>query len=416
MIARLVLLALLAISALAQPSTSLFKQVDEMTVALSEITGWRVLRKVPAEMLSTERFRHLVETGVKKASSKEIRADELTLKVFGFVPKDFNLARESVDLVSEQAAAFYDYKKKRLFILESTPAGPDQQLALVHELAHALADQHHPLGRYLNHDSPDDDAATARQAVMEGQATWLAWAYMSKRAGGKAEVPEKVLKEVTASPAAGDSDYPVFAKAPLYIRESLIFPYNQGMIFQDAVYHKFGRQSFDRVFTDPPLSTQQIIHPDAYFSDKNPEDPDPPPLPSILGKESRQFRLLSDGTLGEFDLSVLLRQYIGEKVGADAARHWRGATYRLYEQRRTKLPLLVYASEWDSPQSARAYFGLYRRVLKGKWKEMKISAQSEDEVSGTGDDGGFRLSISGAIVQSVEGLPVGGASAPGTLR
>ena len=406
MLARLVLLALLAIAALAQPPASVFGQVDEMTAALSEITGWPILRRVPSEMLGQDRFRRMVESGVKKASgNNEIRADELTLKIFGFVPQDFDLVRESVDLVSEQAAAFYDYKKKRLFILESTPAGPDQQLALVHELAHALADQHHRLGRYLNHGSPDDDASTAREAVMEGQATWLAWAYMSKRTGGKGEVPANVLKQITSASDADNADYPVFAKAPLYIRESLIFPYNQGMLFQDAVYHKLGRHGFDTVFTDPPLSTQQIMHPETYLSGKKPEDPDPPSLDSILGKESRRFRLLAEGTLGEFDHSVLLRQYVGEKVGEDAARHWRGGTYRLYEQRQKKSPLLLYASEWDSPESARVYFGLYRRVLKGKWKKMSVATDGDDEVNGTGDSGGFRLSISGAKVQCIEGLP-----------
>src|SRR5260370_12340886 len=113
---------------------------------------------------------------MKKTSRREeLRIEELTLKMFGFVPQDFNLERETVDLVSEQAAAFYDYNKKRLFILDSTAEGTEQRVALAHELAHALADQHHPLGRYLHHGSPDDDAATARQAGMERQATWLTW-------------------------------------------------------------------------------------------------------------------------------------------------------------------------------------------------------------------------------------------------
>ena len=117
--------------------------------------------------------------------------------MFGLVPQDFNLARETEDLLGEQAAAFYDYKKKRLYIIDSTPAGEEQQMALVHELAHALADQQHSLGKYLNQGSPDSDESTAREAVMEGQATWLTWAYEAKRAGGKGEVPLQLLDQLT---------------------------------------------------------------------------------------------------------------------------------------------------------------------------------------------------------------------------
>ncbi len=404
--ARMLILALLALAALvAQPSSSLFQQVDEMVMTLSEITGWQIREKVPSEMLTNDKFRHMVENGVKKQSNqKDVRAEELTLKMFGFVPQDFNLQQEAVDLVSEQAAAFYDYKKKRLFVLSSTPEGMERQVALVHELAHALADQHHHLGRYLTRGSPDDDASTAREAVMEGQATWLSWAYVNKHNGGKGEVPAPVIDELTRSTGAEGSEFPVFSNAPLYVRESLVFPYDEGLRFQDAVFRKLGRQSFDQLFTHPPLSTQQILHPEAYFENKKPTEPEPPSAAETFGKDARHFRDLVDGSLGEFDHSVLFRQYIGEKEGREAASHWRGGSYRLYENKREKYPVLSYVSEWDSPESARAIFGIYQRVLKGKWKKMEITMQSDQEVSGVGDSGRFRLRLSGIAVQSVEGL------------
>ncbi len=182
-----------------------------MVTALSEITGWTINKKVPAKMLGKDTFRRYVETRMKETSSNEQqRAEELTLKMFGFIPQDFNLVKETVDLVSEQAAAFYDYNKKRLFILDSTAEGAEQRVALVHELAHALADQHHPLGKYLHKGSPDDDEATARQAVMEGQATWLTWAYVAKRNGGKAEVPQAMIDQLTKSSGADGNEFPVF--------------------------------------------------------------------------------------------------------------------------------------------------------------------------------------------------------------
>jgi hypothetical protein len=400
----------LAVTAAAQPASSVFQQVDEMVTALSEITGWKVNRKVPAKMLGKDTFRRYVETRMKETSSKEQqRAEELTLKMFGFIPQDFNLAKETVDLVSEQAAAFYDYNKKRLFILDSTAEGAEQRVALVHELAHALADQHHPLGKYLHKGSPDDDEATARQAVMEGQATWLTWAYVSKRNGGKPEVPQAMLDQLTKSSGADGNEFPVFTKAPLYLRESLVFPYNEGLRFQDAVYRKIGRAGFDSVFDRAPLSTQQIMHPDLYFGNRKPDDVKLPTPQTVFGKQSRAFRTLAEGSLGELDHSLLLRQYVDEKEAVEAAGHWKGGAFRLYESKRDKHPVLNFVSTWDSKEGAQRFFELYQRVMKKKWKKYSTDARTmASTISGAGDSGKFQLTISegpgGWWVDSREGL------------
>jgi hypothetical protein len=403
MVVRLVLLALLATLLPAQQkSAALFQEVDEMTASLSEITGWPIRRKVPAKIITKEEFRHQVESRMKGSSShKELRAEELTLKMFGFIPQDFDLAKETVDLVSEQAAAFYDYSKKRLFVLDSTSEGSEQRVALVHELAHALADQQHNLGKYLHKDNPDDDASTAREAVMEGQATWLTWAYVAKRNGGKAEVSQEMIAKLTENSTADGADFPVFAKEPLYLRESLVFPYDEGMKFQDAVYKKLGKKSFDEIFNRPPRSTQQILHPIDYIEDEKPEDPDPPTLDKSIIKE---FRVLNDGSVGELDHSMLLRQFVSDRDGRDCARQWRGGAFRLYEHKRDKYTVLTYASEWSSREGARQFFTLYQRVMKGKWKQMNVTERTPDHVYGTGDSGKFRLDISGTSVTFIEGL------------
>src|SRR5271165_703237 len=111
---RLILLALMASAALAQSQNKLFEQVGPILNGLSQITGWKVERKVPAEILHQADFKRMMQDHMKDSSPKEVRAEELTLKMFGLVPQDFNLVGETVDLLSEQAAAFYDYNKKRL--------------------------------------------------------------------------------------------------------------------------------------------------------------------------------------------------------------------------------------------------------------------------------------------------------------
>lgn len=396
---RLILLALMASAALAQPQNKLFEQVGPILNGLSQITGWKVERKVPAEILHQSDFKRLMQDHMKDSSPKEVRAEELTLKMFGLVPQDFNLVGETVDLLSEQAAAFYDYNKKRLFILDTTKDDDEARLALVHELAHALADQHHNLGKYMKEGSPDDDASTARQAVMEGQATWLSWAYLFSSRTGKGEIPANRLNDLANSAGA---DGPVYSSAPLYIRESLVFPYNRGILFQDAVFRKFGRAAFDEVFDHPPVSTQQILHPETYFSKLAPDMTEAPKLEKQAAKD---FRELAEGALGEFDVSALLRQYTEPKAGEVEATHFRGGSYRLYENKHDKKPVLTFVTDWDSPEAAQTFLALYKQVLKAKWKKMDVSTTAAAEISGSGDSGKFQVHLAGKAVQSMEGLP-----------
>ena len=162
-----------------------------------------------------------------------------------------------MELLTEQAAAFYDYHKKKLFILETEDSTPDlhtdaEKMALSHELGHALADQQFHLDKFIKEGARSDDGSTARLAVMEGQASWLMTVYLSKLSTGQAALPPGVLEMMSNAVENSASQYPVFSKAPLYLRESLVFPYTSGMLFQDAIYEKLGKESFSEVFRRPP--------------------------------------------------------------------------------------------------------------------------------------------------------------------
>lgn len=379
-----------------------------MLAALSEITGWEVKREVPSEILTKEDFAKQVEDAIENSQDdEEMRAAELALKMFGLTPWDFDLTRASADLIEEQAAAFYDFDEKRLYILDSTSGGLEQQQALVHELAHALADQHYSLGDYLK-DAEGDDEATAREAVIEGQASWLSFAYLAYKISGSPEVPALLLDRLASATGADGDQYPVFSQAPLYLRESLIFPYTQGMRFQDAIYRELGPRAFDYIFQRPPRSTQQILHPEAYGLAAKPAHPELPDLGQAMGGESRRFRELMEGDIGEFDFEILLRQYLAG-TGDDAASHWKGGAFRLLEHRDEKYPVLEHASEWDSEESAAEFFHLYEEVLRAKWKRMEIRSSTPEEVLGTGDTGDFLLRLDGRLVQSIEGMRAPGS-------
>lgn len=390
---------LLASTALAaDPQPELFADIGHIESDLSAITGLAFKRDVPYAVIDRDQLRRYIEERMRASlNPADTRAEELTLKMLGLVPQDFDLQKTTVDLLTEQAAAFYDYHKKKLFILDNN-AGPDGKMALIHELAHALADQHFRLDKYIREGARSDDAATARLAVMEGQASWLMTACMSKESGGPPEVSQAVLKLMKSTLESGAEQYPVFSQAPLYIRESLVFPYSQGLAFQDEVFRKLGRDGFSQVFRQAPVSTQQILHPGKYL---NPAPAASPALPQL--PDSKGFRTLATGTLGEFDYRVLLTEHLGKSEAEPATAHFSGSVYELMEQKKEKYPVLAFASTWDSDDSARAYFLLYRRVLEKKWKKFEVRIDSETSLEGRGDSGYFRVSLDNRTVTSIEG-------------
>jgi hypothetical protein len=382
------------------PAQELFTNIGHIKDGLAAITGLKFKRDVPYALISKDQLHRYLEQRLRETMKPEdTRAEELTLKMLGLVPADFDLRKNTLDLLTEQAAAFYDYNQKKLFILEGSGGGDEERVALVHELAHALADQHFHLAKYIHEGLRSDDSATARQAVMEGQATWLMAAYISREGGGKPEVPQAVLELMKQSiEGSAAQQYPVFSQAPLYIRESLVFPYAEGLMFQDAVYRKLGQEAFSEVFLRAPSSSGQILHPERYLGHGGAVIPNLPPLP-----DARQFRKLADGSLGELDFRVLISQYTTPADGEALAVHLAGGSYELFEHKREKFPVLGVASMWDSPDSARMYFEQYRKVMQGKWKKLEITKETADLVEGRGDSGYFRIWMNGMTVNQIEG-------------
>lgn len=390
------LLAFLAFAG--DPSHEIFREIDGTLRELSEISGLQARKRTAYDLITREKVNEFLKQRIKEvAKPEELRAEELTLKKFGLVPPDFDLAKTTVDVLTEQAAAFYDYNKKKLYVTDWT-ASSTRQAALVHELAHALADQNFNLERYIHQARKSDDGSMARMAVMEGQASWLMSEVLARKMG-QSLLNSPRLAEMMSRASETGGEFPVFEGAPLYIRETLIFPYTKGMLFQQALVEKMGKAAFAEVFRRPPASTQQILHPETYSSALRPTAPSLPSPPRMQG-----YKRLIAGSVGELDHAILLRQYAGEEESQSLSPHWRGGRYELLEHRDRRRTVLLYASDWDESASARRFFTLYREVLRKKWKRIEVSSEGPDTLAGVGDDGHFLVRRRGASVSSMEGL------------
>jgi hypothetical protein len=394
-----VVLSLTGLILWAEAPQSPFAAIDSSLVDLERITGLKPVHKVRFDTIDKPRLKTFLESQIKEeVKPSEIHVEELSLKKLGLVPQEFDLAKATVDLMTEQAAAFYDYRKKKLFLLEASAGASDQDTVLAHELAHALADQHFNLNKYL-HRGKTDDSSLARMAVMEGQATWLMYEVQANKMGQSLVTSPAIVDMMAKASDGAGGQFPILESAPLYMRSSLLFPYLQGLRFQQAVVVKLGKPGFSEVFKNPPANSHQILHPEDYFEHAVDALP---PMPTVPTPKS--YRTLSGGTIGEFDHSVLLEQYCNKQEADELSPHWRSGAFELLEEKRRKNTVLLYASEWDTASSARRMFNDYHRVLKGKWKNFTPGKESANTLTGEGDDGFFRLELHENRVTSIEGL------------
>jgi hypothetical protein len=396
MISRALAALLLFFTAAAQTPDR--AEIDRTLRQLSEVTGFSVKRPVPTEAMTREQWKVWLEQELKRrVKPEEIRRDELVLKKFGLVPPDFDLKKTTVDLLTEQAAAFYDHRKKKMVFVQG--GGASQDVVLAHELAHALADQHFSMTRFVEASGFSDDAQTARLAVVEGQATWLMME-IPLRAMGASLTKNRAPLDMIGQSSASSGLFPVFDNAPLYLRETLLFPYRDGVLFQQALVEKWGQKGFSEPLRRAPAGTQQILHPEAYFENRVPLHP---PLPAF--KPPSGFKRIADGSFGELDLKILLQQYGGAEETRRIAPGWRGGQFDLWEARDRSRSVLRWSLEFDSGETAAAFLRQYKSVLAGKWKQMPAPRESAARLEGEGGDGCYLVRLLGSRVEGLEGLP-----------
>lgn len=394
------LTAALAFRAAAQAPDA--AQIRQVTAEIARITGLEVKRDVPSETITRQAWKQWVDDEIRRTvKPEEIRADETTLRILGLIPKDFDLRKATVDLLGEQAAALYDHRRRKMLFVEGGAAGIMQEAVLVHELSHALADQHFDMRRFLDKGAKTDESQTARLAVVEGQAMWIMIESQVQRMGGASLTKNRTALDMML-PAMGQlaaDSYPVFARAPLYLRETLVFPYTAGLLFQQAAVERFGKQAFSEVLRNPPNTTSEVLHPERWPAKSVAAAPSLPPMDTL-----KSLRKASSGTLGELDVRILLKQYTSPEDADRVAPLWRAGAFELLEDRKDGHATVRWAIEMESPEAAQQLLSLYARVIEGKWKTASFEQRSATRLEGRGEAGGFQITAEGAVVRGLEGL------------
>jgi hypothetical protein len=376
----------------------LFHSVDEILAFDSKQTGLAVKREVKRKLTSREEVVGYLTKGKDDRDTQRLRRSELVLKKFGLLPRDFDLEKLLVDLLREQVAGYYDPKSKTVHLLDWVPL-EEQEPVMAHELTHALQDQAVNLDKWMGKGEKDlaeirknptpadienDEIDNARQAVVEGQAEAVMLQYALAPVGRSITDSPDLVETMEAQMSNGTDDAKVFKDAPIFLKESLTFPYRYGLAFEVTLLRKGGREkAFAGVLANPPHTTRQIMEPETYLSGEKIE---PMPVPNFK-QDFRNYQKFDIGAMGEFDVAVLIEQYANRELSKWMYPEWRGGYYYAARVKGdAAAPLgLLYVSRWASAEKAEQFAGIYARSLATRYRKAEEVGGSASKQSTSGE-------------------------------
>src|SRR3954447_6711351 len=323
----------------------LFRNLEEILKFVSEDSKLPIKHPVKRKLVNRDWVeKDLTDRLKNDEDSQRMEHAEVVLKKFGFLPHDFHLRQFFISMMREQVAGYYNVKDQTVYLLDwIEPAA--QRAILAYELTHALQDQNFHLEKWNKapgeeddktkkwssddldtmKEAADDEQLVARVATLEGQGMTELLNYMLAPAGKNVNNSPMEVETLKAG-MTEDKQSPIFNSAPKFLKESLVFPYREGLTFLQQIMFKKGREAaFEGTMANPPTTTREIMQPETYLAGEKVAALQVPKLQPILGSG---YRAYDAGAMGEFDVSVFLSQFRDPGKRQDGLfREWRGGSY-----------------------------------------------------------------------------------------
>jgi len=142
----------------------------------------------------------------------------------------------------------------------------------------------------------------------------------------------------------------VQAGVPSAVLESVSYAYTFGAEFAQALLRDSGWGAFGHAFARPPLSTEQVLHPDKYLGDP----PDlPQRVPLDVSRALPHHELIDENCIGELGVVTMLRQWGRGDEAWGVAAGWDGDRVQVFL--REGDAALVWRLVWDTPDDAASF-------------------------------------------------------------
>jgi hypothetical protein len=351
--------------------------IDELKKTVVEIGQLNFIRDVPVRYLDRSQLKKYIEQ-LFDSDYPDALAEKETefFYLMGFTDKKVFLKPLRKKIILENVGGMYNEKTKELLAVEEfRTLDMINSSALVHELRHAIQDQHFHLAGLLGAHSDYDDRRLAALAAIEGDATLVMFCQLGFDPDliGEAFNAENVL---AFSALAGASS---LTAAPAIVKYQLLMPYLEGLKFSREILKKKKWKGVNQVLKQPPQSSEQILHPEKYFNRES-------PMAVRIDYRPAAGQLVHSGVIGEYFLNVLLAN--GAEIG-DAASGWGGDFYAIY--RNADSTMLLWEAQWDTSGDCSRFLAAFRNFLEKNFKFSFRAGQNQGRpfLAGTSPAGYF---------------------------
>ena len=399
-------------------------RIPQVKQTLAKLRALPFKQDVPAEYQTQDSFKKFVASEVARELAPT-KAKQMATALFhvGLLTQEIDLAETLEHAMVTQAAAYYDPRQKKFFMVMA----PQQDLMLdgisAHELTHALQDQYFDLTTYLGSkpdgaSTLDDDVGNARRFIVEGEATLTMSIYapaamgMDALAGAtrplikralaqQANLSLEDLKTMSKQMMGGldlDEDLKKSVEAMDTIPPIILIPmldsYMKGTLPVLVAYEHGGWAEVGKLYTNPPQSTEQVLHPETKLYPKR-DLPRTVTLPKLADHE-----LVYENVMGELEWRIYF--LLWNKTGAErAAAGWDGDRWAVYRDKGGALVGLL-ATVWDSPKEAAEFAAAYKASLSARFP----GADPKDKDGAARPDGRrVQVVVDKASVFIVDGAP-----------
>ena len=300
---------------------------------------------VEHELLTEQELSDLV-LKLFEEDREDIEKEEELFKVFGILRPEQDLYEILTALYTGGVLGLYRAEENKFYLLGDPDGfGPQEEMIYVHEYTHALQQLHYDFDGMFDAIEDNTDASFALRALVEGGARVTELLYMQEF------LTEEEQAESQGTPTQALID--AFRAAPYIVQRSYGFPYQDGANFVIALYQdQGGWDAINSAFSNPPGSTEHILHPEKYFAGDEPIAVD---LPDLLPTLGEGWELVVRDTLGEFYLRSYLEMGTAREQAIAAAEGWGGDSYVLFHGPDGGV-FFALSHVWDTAQDAREYY------------------------------------------------------------
>ena len=355
----LVLLLIIVIPVFAQDGNGLDPETQTAVSAIedqvAEIRELNPAEDIERILVLEDELATLVQEDLQENYPLEdAQVDVLWYCSLGFMACDVDLYALNEALLTEQVAGFYDIETDEMYVL-SAGGGLDALAILLysHEYTHALQDANFDLEILLDEErfENEPDYALATLALIEGDAQLMTLLYTEWLLRENPLMAGELLLQISS---ISDAE---FQNSPLIMQSELLFPYEEGMIFIQSIYEDNGWRLVDAIYERPPLSTEQILHPDLYLLYEEPQQVDLANLDGYFDNPT-EWELMDDHTVGEFYLREHLGLTQSSELASTAAAGWGGDHFRLYANADDQT-IVTWKQVWDTNEDMFDFYNTY---------------------------------------------------------